>query len=382
MQSTTTTRREARGSVFRSISSMIGETPLYELQRFHCGARAYIKLEQLNPGGSIKDRTALGMIRRAESEGLLYPGIRLVESSSGNTAIGLAMLASERGYRVTAICDRHLPEGKRARLFAYGADIVFLPHTPPGMDTVQLRIALAEYIAEHLPGSISLGQFSNPANPQIHYDTTGPEIWDALDGRVDAVVAAVGTCGTITGVGRYMKEQNAGVLIVGVEPEGSIIFGGVEKPFFVQGGGLNFIPTILDRSVVDRGFKVSDADAIAAAHELGASDGVMVGGTAGLVLQGLRRIGAELGPESTIVGILPDGGERYLDTVYDRRWLAEHAFGPRGDGSRTEDGALSAEMARIGCSVNVVPDGPGAELGALCRRIGAAPPRFAREVQP
>src|SRR5262249_36598280 len=156
-----------------------------------------------NPGGSLKDRTALGMVSQAECEGRLKPGMRIIESSSGNTAIGLAMLAAEHGYRIVTICDRHLPLTKRARLIALGADIVFLPPTPEGLDTVELRIAVAEHLARTLPRSIALGQYFNPANPEIHYRTTGPEIWRQMGGHIDAVVVATGTCGTISGVGRF-----------------------------------------------------------------------------------------------------------------------------------------------------------------------------------
>lgn len=355
-----------------SLDALIGRTPLYQLRRFRPGGAAlFVKLEQFNPGGSLKDRTALGMIQRAESEGALRPGMRIIESSSGNTAIGLAMLAVDRDCTVTAICDRHLPAAKRGRLRALGAEIVFLPETPPGTDTVELRIAVANSLARTVPNAMSLGQYSNPANPNIHYRTTGPEIWSAVNGRMDAVVIAVGTCGTISGVGRYVKEQDARVRVIGVEPAGSIIFGGADEPYFIQGGGLSFIPSILDRSVIDDGRKVCDRDAIAAAHELALTEGWMVGGTGGLVAHVLGELAYELDPGAKVVGIIPDGGERYLDTLYDEQWLADHAFDAQRGRGDSGDNALGEAVRALGCTLNGTNEAGSLPVNELCRRVGA-----------
>ncbi len=365
----------SRGGVFTSLEQMIGNTPCVKLHRFATdhAANVFLKLEHFNPGGSVKDRTALGMIRRAEEEGALGPGMRLVESSSGNTAIGLAMLGAERGYSVCAICDRHLPAAKKARLFAFGADILFLPQTPAGIDTVQLRIAVATWLADAVPNSISLGQYSNSANPQIHYETTGPEIWEAFDGQIDVLVAAVGTCGTISGVGRFLKERKPSVQAVGVEPEGSIIFGGENRPYVIQGGGLSFIPSILDRSVVDRGLKVADAESVAAVHGLARAEGLLVGGTGGLVVEALARLAPEFGPGRNLIGIIPDAGERYLDTLYDEQWLNHHHFRERLPPRGSVDGELAEGATAIGCSLNHIPDDPGPSIAELCQRVGASP---------
>jgi cysteine synthase len=367
----------SKSSLFCSIAAMIGNTPVYRVQRWKSGsAELYLKLEQFNPGGSIKDRTAYGMIRQAERDGVLRPGIRIIESSSGNTAIGLAMLGCERGYAVTAICDRHLPAGKKARLLAFGADIVFLPQTPSGMDTVELRIAVANSLAGSTPNCISLGQYSNSANPEIHYETTGPEIWEAMDGRIDAVVAAVGTCGTISGVGRYLKEKDSKIQIVGVEPEGSIIFGGEDRRYLIQGGGLSFIPSILNRAVIDAGRKVSDAAAIGAAHEFARQEGWMIGGTGGLVVHALGQLAGEL-PGARLVGIIPDGGERYLDTLYDQPWLVQEGFRPLGNREDEPPRALAAAVEAMGCSLNAIPESNGISIEDLCRRVGVAVPQVA-----
>lgn len=356
--------------MFGSLESMIGNTPLFRLrQNGSRGPSLYLKLEQFNPGGSIKDRTALAMIQTAERQGALQPGMRIIESSSGNTAIGLAMLGTERNYRVTAICDRHLPLTKRARLFALGADIVFLPETPVGMDTVELRIEVAHQLAERIPNAICLGQYSNPANPEIHYTTTGPEIWKELGGKLSAVVMAVGTCGTITGVGRYLKERISAVRIIGAEPVGSEIFGPERGPYLIQGGGLSFVPSILDRSVIDEGWKVKDADAVAAIHELAVSEGWAVGGTGGLVIHVLKAIAKNFGPEDNLVGIIPDAGERYLDTIYHEPWLEQHGFHRLSRNTTDSDAETVAAVEAIGCSFNETPVGPGISLDELDQRL-------------
>lgn len=362
--------------VIHDLRQAIGDTPLYLTHSLNLGngVEAYLKLEYFNPGGSIKDRTALGMIERAEREGKLRSGTTIIESSSGNTAIGLSMLARACGYRVVAICDRHLPATKRARLTAFGAQTVFLPQTPPGMDTVELRIALANYLAERVPNSITLGQYSNLANVDAHFRTTGPEIISALDGKLDVVVVAVGTCGTISGVGRAIKSYDRRIQVVGVEPHGSIIFGGCDATYYIQGGGLSFIPSILDRSVIDYGLQISDEDAIAAAHELGRSEGIMVGGTGGLVIRAIQQLGKDMAPGQRIVGIIPDAGDRYLDTLFDDQWLSRHNFAALTTFENQGQNELQQEVGRVGCTINHVPDWSGPSLHELCTRLGVPIP--------
>ena len=258
---------------------------------------------------------------------------------------------------------------KRARLYAFGADVVFLPETPAGMDTVELRIAVANHLATTIPNSISLGQYSNPANPEIHFQTTGPEIWKELGGCVSAIVVAVGTCGTISGVGRYLKERNSSIRVIGAEPRGSVIFGGEESCYLIQGGGLSFIPPILDRAVIDEGWKVSDADAVKAIHDLAALEGWMVGGTGGLVLHVLREVAKGLGSGENIVGIIPDGGERYLDTVYDEEWLERQRFHRLRRNSQDAGEEAVEAVEKIGCSLNTIPKGTSISLDELARRL-------------
>ncbi|HEX4099028.1 MAG TPA: cysteine synthase family protein [Pseudonocardiaceae bacterium] len=355
-------------------SSLIGGTPLVRLLRMFpvCGPQVYLKMEQFNPGGSVKDRTALGMLSYEEHRGRLRPGMTIVESSSGNTAIALAVLGKEKGYRVVAVCDRHLPSAKRARLRTVGASIVFLPETPVGMDTVQLRIAVANRISEEVESAITLGQYSHPGNPDIHYRTTGPEIWTDLGNDVAAVVVAVGTCGTIAGVGRWAKERDPRTMVVGVEPEGSVIFGGVPGRCLIQGGGLDFVPPIYDPAVVDVGLKISDSEAFGAVQEVGVTEGWMIGGTGGLVVSGIRRILSHFGPADAVVGIIPDGGDRYVDTLFNAAWLRASGMGrPLPDDP--PDGDTAAAAAALGCSVNRIPATPGTSLDAMRRRLELVP---------
>jgi cystathionine beta-synthase len=326
-------------------------------------------MEQFNPGGSVKDRTALGIIEYEERTGRLTPGMTIIESSSGNTAIGLSILAKARGYRVIAVCDRHLPAVKRARLRAFGADTVFLPDTPVGLDTVQLRIRLAEHLAAELPGAITLNQYSNPGNPAIHYRMTGPEIWTALEGNVSAVVAAVGTCGTISGVGRYLKEQNPDLLIAGAEPKGSVIFGGEPGPYLVQGGGLSFVPPNFHTSSVDVGFQIPDRETFSWVRDTADQEGWMLGGTGGLVMAGIHRVVSEFGSGDTIVGIIPDAGDRYAETLFDEGWIARHA-GPRRTERVPSHDPLTMLANDLGCSVNRIPTQPRPSLHDFCAALG------------
>ena len=299
-----------------TIGYSIGNTPLVPLKGIRDrGPCILVKLEQFNPGGSIKERIAATMIAEAEARGDLRPGMAIVESSSGNTAVGLAMVGRLKGYRVYAVCDRNVPAAKLSRISALGGHIVYLPPTPEGFDTVELRIALAERIAEQLPSAISAAQFSNPDNPLAHERATGPEIWAQTKGKVTRIVAAVGTCGTVTGVGRFLKTCNPNIQVRAVEPYGSTIFGGPRGNFLIQGGGLSFTPRILDKGVVDTHSRVGDTEAIAAIYRFAHSNGLLVGGTAGWVLHDLYALSNTADPDEVIVGILPDGGDRYLDDL-------------------------------------------------------------------
>jgi cystathionine beta-synthase len=351
----------------------IGDTPLVAIANAR-SARIFAKLEQFNPGGSIKDRIAAMMIAQAEARGDLRPGMAIVESSSGNTAIGLAMLAARKGYRVYAVCDRNVPAAKLARIAALGAHIVYLPPTPAGFDSVELRIALADRIAARVPGAISTAQFSNPDNALAHFRGTGPEIWAQTGGAVRRVVAAAGTCGTVTGVGRYLKSRDRSIEVRAIEPVGSTIFGGQRGNYLIQGGGLSFTPSLLDRGVVDVARHVTDAQAIAAVYRFARETGLLVGGTAGWVLHDLYDLAETAGADETIVGILPDGGDRYLDTIYSPDWLAAHGFAqPRAVPAE----AMRDAAAVLGCAIDAF--GAGDDVVALYHEMGLAVPDALRE---
>ena len=298
-------------NICRSVDELIGHTPLLELKNSG-GARILAKLELFNPAGSAKDRVAKAMIDDAERRGLLTPESVIIEPTSGNTGIGLAAVAAARGYRAMIVMpDSMSPE--RIRLMrAYGAEVVLTP----GAEGMTGAIAKAEALAKELPHSFIPDQFGNPANAQAHFDTTGPEIWADTDGMVDIFVAGIGTGGTITGVGRSLKSQNARVQIVGVEPAGSpVLSGGSAGKHGLQGIGAGFVPKVLDTGIYDRIITVTEEQAYAAARALGRTEGVLVGISSGAALHAAKVLAAE--PENagkTIVVLLPDTGDRYLST--------------------------------------------------------------------
>lgn len=294
------------------IMELVGGTPLYRLKRDGGGAQVWIKLEGGNPGGSIKDRAAWGMLKEAQKNGQLTEKTVIVEPTSGNTGIGLAAIGIARGYRVILTMPDSMSAERRALLAAYGAELVLTP----GKDGMAGAIARAEELAAELPGSFIAGQFENPANPDAHYRTTGPEIWSDLDGQVDAFVAGVGTGGTVSGTARYLKEQQPSVHIVAVEPAASpLLSGGKAGPHGLMGIGANFVPKNFDRSAVDEIVPVREEDAYAAARLLVRAEGVLAGITAGAALWAAGELARR--PEfagKNIVVLLPDTGERYLST--------------------------------------------------------------------
>lgn len=302
--------------IYTSVSQLIGNTPLLELRNFSAaqGAKARLlgKLEGMNPCGSAKDRVAAAMIADARQRGVLPEGGTIIEPTSGNTGIGLAAVGTSLGYRVIIVMPDSMSMERRLLMTAYGAELVLTP----GKEGMQGAIAKAEALAQEIPGSFIPNQFGNPANAQAHFTTTGPEIWEATDGAVDVLVAGVGTGGTITGVGRYLKQQRPQVEVVAVEPAGSpLLSKGVFGPHGLQGIGANFVPEVLDRQVYDRILTVTEQDAYAAARALGKSEGVLVGISGGAALwAALQLAKQEAYAGKTIVVMLPDTGERYLST--------------------------------------------------------------------
>ena len=303
--------------IYQDMTQLIGNTPLLELHRFAertgCAARLLAKLERCNPGGSAKDRIALEMIRSAAEAGTLAPGGMIIEPTSGNTGVGLAAVAAVLGYRAVIVMPDSMSVERRQLIAAYGAELVLTP----GAEGMAGAVKKAEELHAENPGSIIAGQFDNPVNPAAHYATTGPEVWRDSGGCVDIFVAGVGTGGTITGVGRYLREQNPGVEIAAVEPDASpLLSGGKAGPHGIQGIGANFVPGALDTSIYDRVIRVTDGEALAAMRCLAVTEGLLCGISSGAAAHAAAALGAL--PENrdkTIVVLLPDTGERYLSVL-------------------------------------------------------------------
>jgi len=302
--------------IYTSVSQLIGKTPLLEAKNITkkdaLSARLLVKLEGFNPAGSAKDRVALGMIDDAEARGILKPGSVIIEPTSGNTGIGLCSVAAARGYKCIIVMPDSMSMERRLLMTAFGGELVLTP----GAGGMSAAIAKAEELAKEIPGSWIAGQFVNPANPEAHYDTTGPEIWADTEGKVDIFVAGIGTGGTITGTARYLKEQNPDITIVGIEPADSpLITKGQAGPHGIQGIGANFIPDILDTCLVDEMITVTTEEAFTAGRRMGCEEGILAGISGGAALHGALLLAKR--PENagkTIVALLPDSGERYLTT--------------------------------------------------------------------
>lgn len=302
--------------IYKAVSELVGHTPLLEVQNYSRAhglkARLFLKMEMNNPAGSVKDRVALSIIEEAEASGRLQPGGTIVEPTSGNTGIGLASIGCTRGYRVILTMPDTMSVERRNLVKAYGAEVVLTP----GALGMQGSVDKAEELARTIPGAIVAGQFSNPANPAAHYATTGPEIWADCEGQVDALVAGVGTGGTISGTGRYLKEQNPAVHVVAVQPAASpLLTGGVAGPHAIQGIGANFIPATLDCSIYDEVISVDNDTPLNIARELGRLEGVLVGISSGAALWAATQLASR--PEwegKNIVAIMPDGADRYYST--------------------------------------------------------------------
>jgi cystathionine beta-synthase len=313
-----------------SILDTIGDTPLVRLSRIGAGLRPQLvaKLETFNPGGSIKDRVAVALIDAAERDGLLKPGGTIVEPTSGNTGTGLAIAARLKGYRVIAVMPDKMSKEKIDLLRAYGAEVVVAP-TDVAPESPQSYYRVADRLTEEIPGAFQPNQYFNQANPQAHYESTGPELWEQTEGRITHLVAGVGTGGTVTGTARYLRERKPDLVVVGADPEGSIYSGGAEdvRPYLVEGVGEDFWPETFDPGVIDRWIRVSDKDSFLTTRRLAQMEGILAGGSGGLALHAALELGAEIeDPEALVVVILPDGGRSYLSKIFSDGWMRQYGF--------------------------------------------------------
>ncbi|MFD6860629.1 cystathionine beta-synthase [Rhodococcus sp. NPDC060086] len=311
-----------------SVVDLIGNTPLVKLNSVVKPGSALVaaKIEYLNPGGSSKDRIAVKMIDAAEASGELKPGGTIVEPTSGNTGIGLALVAQQRGYKCVFVCPDKVSEDKRNVLKAYGAEVVVCPTAVPP-EHPDSYYNVSDRLAREIPGGWKPNQYSNPGGPESHYETTGPEIWNDTDGKITHFVAGVGTGGTISGTGRYLKEVSGGkVKVVGADPEGSVYSGGTGRPYLVEGVGEDFWPAAYDPAIPDEIIAVSDADSFEMTRRLAREEGMLVGGSCGMAMVAALEVAEREGPDAVVVVLLPDGGRGYLSKIFNDKWMASYGF--------------------------------------------------------
>jgi cystathionine beta-synthase len=322
--------------VHDSLIDLIGNTPLVRLRKVtrHLDSghsRSSVpdilaKVEYVNPGGSVKDRIALRMVEAAEASGALRPGGTIVEPTSGNTGVGLAIVAAEKGYRCVFVCPDKVAQDKISVLRAYGAEVVVCP-TTVSPDSPDSYYSVSDRLAREIPGGWKPNQYANPANPESHYLTTGPEIWEQTAGKVTHFVAGIGTGGTISGTGKYLKEVSGGrVRVIGADPEGSVYSGGTGRPYLVEGVGEDFWPETYDKGVCDQIIAVSDADSFLMTRRLAAEEALLVGGSGGMAVVAALRVAAQAQPGDVVVVLLPDGGRGYLSKVFNDDWMADYGF--------------------------------------------------------
>ena len=338
------------------ILDLVGNTPLVALPGLAPdGGRVCAKVEYLNPGGSIKDRIAVAMIEAAEASGQLQPGGTIVEPTSGNTGVGLAMAAIQRGYRCVFVVPDKVSQDKISVLRAYGARVEVCPTAVPPEDP-RSYYSVSDRLVREITGAWKPDQYSNPANPEVHYRTTGPEIWEQTDGQITHLVAGIGTGGTISGAGRFLHEVSAGrVQVIGADPVGSVYSGGTGRPYLVEGVGEDFWPAAFDREVCDRIVAITDREAFAMTRRLAVEHGLLTGGSSGMATAAAAQLAAELGPDALVVVILPDSGRGYLSKVFDDDWMRAFGFLRAPAGVTVRD-VMDARDRRLPDLIHVHPN--------------------------
>lgn len=380
--------------IARHISELIGNTPLVQLNSVVPPGAATVaaKVEYLNPGASSKDRIAIKMIDAAEASGQLKPGGTIVEPTSGNTGVGLALVAQHRGYKCVFVCPDKVSEDKQNVLRAYGAEVVVCPTAVPP-DHPDSYYSVSNRLAEEIDGAWKPDQYSNPQGPASHYETTGPEIWADTDGKVTHFVAGIGTGGTITGTGRYLKEVSGGsVRVIGADPEGSVYSGGTGRPYLVEGVGEDFWPAAYDPAVPDEIIAVSDSDSFDMTRRLAREEAMLVGGSCGMAVAAALRVAERAGPDALVVVLLPDGGRGYMSKIFNDAWMSSYGFlRSRLDGSTQQPTVGDVLRGKSGMLPDLVHTHPSETvrdaIGILREYgvsqmpvVGAEPPVMAGEV--
>ncbi|HEX6921898.1 MAG TPA: cystathionine beta-synthase [Actinomycetes bacterium] len=375
---------------YESMVDLVGNTPLVKLNRVaaHVPALVLAKVEYLNPGGSVKDRIAVRMIDAAEQSGALKPGGTIVEPTSGNTGVGLAMVAQQRGYHCVFVLPDKVSADKINVLKAYGARVEVCP-TAVAPEDPRSYYSVSDRLVREIPGAWKPDQYSNPENPRSHYESTGPEIWEQTDGRITHFVAGVGTGGTISGTGRFLKEASHGaVKVIGADPEGSVYSGGTGRPYLVEGVGEDFWPAAYDRGIADEIVAVSDRDSFLMTRRLAREEGMLVGGSCGMAVVAALRVAERLTPDDVVVVLLPDSGRGYLGKIFSDEWMADYGFVTGAPGETTVGDVLARKGTEVPALVHVHPNETVREAIDIMREYGvsqmpvvkAEPPVTAGEV--
>jgi cystathionine beta-synthase len=359
---------------YDNVVELIGNTPLVRLRNVTEGISATVlaKVEYFNPGGSVKDRIALRMIEEAEKAGLLKPGGTIVEPTSGNTGVGLALVAQLRGYRCVFVCPDKVSEDKQNVLRAYGAEVVVCP-TAVAPEDPRSYYNVSDRLAREIPGAWKPDQYSNPNNPLSHFEQTGPELWEQTGGRITHFVAGVGTGGTISGIGRYLRDASGGtVKIIGADPEGSVYSGGTGRPYLVEGVGEDFWPETYDRGICDEIIEVSDKESFILTRRLAREEGLLVGGSCGMAVAAALEVARRADPDDVVVVLLPDGGRGYLSKIFNDAWMTRYGFLSSDETGATVADVLARKGGQIPEMVHVHPSETVREAIDIMREYGVS----------